>query len=102
MEEAGCGIIIGSKILEAQEWRKEHSCYQISHVYTATVKGKPQPPAFTEYEKENKFELLWASLEDILQKFSEPVTKPYPDYQSQFISVRDSMALMVYAKLYCL
>lgn len=67
MEEIGCEIKVLGEVGIIIEERKFYHLRQISYCYFAQVQGEKGEPEFTEDEKAEGFEVLWAPYEEALQ-----------------------------------
>ena len=67
MEEVGAGIAILDEIGMTIEYRDSINQLQISYCYLAQVNGAVSTPAFTDYEREKGFSLIWRSLDEAMQ-----------------------------------
>ncbi|MFZ2620766.1 MAG: biotin--[acetyl-CoA-carboxylase] ligase [Alphaproteobacteria bacterium] len=62
VEETGCAVQVGAAVGTVVEYRKIFALHQTSHAFMAQVVGEKGAVAFTEYERDNGFELLWVPL----------------------------------------
>ncbi|RYX78709.1 NUDIX domain-containing protein [bacterium] len=59
LEEVGATVIINDELGQVVEWRDYKNFKQISHAYTATLKGDSVTPSLTESEIAEGFEVRW-------------------------------------------
>lgn len=86
VEEIGCKIAVDGKVGRIIEHRDKWNLEQESDCYLAKLVGEKGQPDFTEKERENGFVVVWASLEEAIEK----IKKDQPDdYEGKFIQVRD-------------
>ncbi|QQG51078.1 MAG: NUDIX hydrolase [Candidatus Saccharibacteria bacterium] len=91
LEEIGCRASITSEIGEIIEYRDKWNMKQISHCYLAEQVGEQQPPAFTQSEIDEGFEVFWASdIEVAIQLLQQDMPE---NYDGSFIQLRDSELL---------
>lgn len=95
LEEIGCQAQVTAEIGEVIEYRNQWGLQQTSYCYTARQFGAHKPPAFTDEELSEGFEILWvASIDEAiaLLEHDEPV-----NYDGGFIKPRD-LAILRAAK----
>ena len=91
LEEIGCKANITSEVGEIIEYRDKWKMRQISHCYLAQQVGKQQPPAFTQSEIDEGFEVIWInSIESAIKLLEQD--KP-ENYDGLFIQCRDIQLL---------
>jgi ADP-ribose pyrophosphatase YjhB (NUDIX family) len=96
LEEIGYEATVTAEVGEIVEYRDKWSLKQTSNCYLAKQIGQQQPPAFTEKELDDGFEIVWAPSIDgaiVLLEQDEPA-----NYDGQFIKRRD-LAFLEAAKL---
>tara|TARA_B100001750_G_C15472006_1_gene580328 strand:- start:793 stop:1305 length:513 start_codon:yes stop_codon:yes gene_type:complete len=95
LEEIGCNIIIEHHLGIIEEYRKIFTLHQISHCFLAKIIGNKGLPAFTDFEQEKDFSLIWCSLDEAQNLLS--TCKPNDKEGREYIVPRD-LAILSKAK----
>ncbi len=96
-EEVGCKIEVIREIGVIEEYRNGLSEHQTSYGFIANVVGDLVPPDFTDNEKSDGFQIVWASLDEALQIFEAEGN--VEDYEGKFINARELTFLREAKKL---
>jgi 8-oxo-dGTP diphosphatase len=92
LEETGCTAEITGEIGVVEEWRDHEGLHQISYAFSATKKEQISPPAFTQSELDEGFEVRWvADIEEAIRLVEEKVS--HDDINVQFMVERDAAIL---------
>lgn len=91
LEEVGCQADITGEVGEIVEYRDKWKLRQVSHCYLAKQVGEPRPPAFTQSEIDEGFEVVWA--DDIARAIKLLEQDKPENYDGMFIQRRDTKLL---------
>ncbi len=86
-EEIGCRAKVSQEVGTIIEHRNRFEMVQTSYCFVANVVGEKGEPAFTDEEKAEDFEIVWAV--DIKQAISLLRQDETLDYEGKFITIRD-------------
>ena len=92
MEETGCIAKIAQNLGITEEWRDFDKMHQISYAFAAEVISQDTPPAFTQSEIEEGFELYWTTNIDSAIGLVES-NNNNEDVRVSFMSQRDTAIL---------
>jgi 8-oxo-dGTP pyrophosphatase MutT (NUDIX family) len=92
LEEVGATARVDRELGRIEEWRDSEKLHQISDSYVATVSGAIAAPDFTESERAEGFEVIWA--DDIVAAIALVESRcAHEDVLVRFMATRDTAIL---------
>ncbi|MCX6807439.1 MAG: NUDIX domain-containing protein [Patescibacteria group bacterium] len=92
LEETGSHIQITDEIGAIIEYRNQVKLLQISYCFIARTTGHLSETSFTEGEKANGFELIWAEIDDVISLMEKDSLEIY---NGKFVQKRDLAVLRI-------
>jgi len=92
LEETGCTAEITSELGVVEEWRDYDGLHQISYAFAAIKKEQIAPPAFTQSELDEGFEVRWVDgIDEAIKLVGAEVS--HKDVEVRFMAQRDAAIL---------
>ncbi len=88
LEETGCTAEVTGEIGIVEEWRDYDELHQISYAFTAIKKDQIAPPAFTQGELDEGFEVRWVNGIDLAIRLVGAEVS-HKDVEVRFMAQRD-------------
>jgi 8-oxo-dGTP diphosphatase len=87
IEEVGCHIANLRELAKTEEYRGQRGVHQISHCFTAEVRGPKGEPSFMPDEIADGFKVAWLGLAEAIKILESE--NEVEDYEGKFINARE-------------